>query len=143
MMNETVARIVDLMFDNAEMTEEVTALRDEVMNNCQERYSDLVASGMSEDDAVAAVVESLRGMEDVISQYERKTRRAAAAHTAENAANANESEEAGERNLVFAAEEIHEISLTLVSEDVTLEESDDDSYHIVWDAGVDPQIDVN
>ena len=71
-MNDTVARIVDLMFENTEMTEEVAALRDEVMNNCQERFFDLVESGVSEDDASSAVVESLKGMEDVVNQYQRK-----------------------------------------------------------------------
>ena len=76
-MNDTVARIVDLMFENTEMTEEVAALRDEVMNNCQERFFDLVESGVSEDDAISAVVESLKGMEDVVNQYQRKSRRAA------------------------------------------------------------------
>ena len=34
-MNATVARIVEIMFQDTEMSEEVQALRDEVMNNCQ------------------------------------------------------------------------------------------------------------
>ena len=56
-MNATVARIVEIMFQDTEMSEEVQALRDEVMNNCQERYNDMVARGLSEDAAIAAVRE--------------------------------------------------------------------------------------
>ena len=55
MMNDTVARIVEIMFQDVEVNDEVTAIRDEVMNNCQERYNDLVNAGISEDDAIAAV----------------------------------------------------------------------------------------
>ncbi len=137
-MNETVARIVDLMFDNAEMTEEVSALRDEVMNNCQERFHDLVASGVSEDDAIAAVIESLRGMEDVIGQYQRKNRRTAYAQpqpAAEYTA-ADETDDVpviGARDLVFSPEELHRIDLTLISEDVELLPSDDGMYHVQWE----------
>ena len=139
MMNDTVARIVDLMFENTEMNEEVAALRDEVMNNCQERYSDLTSSGMREDDAVAAVVESLKGMEDVIAQYRRKSRRAAEHHAAEYAPPAGEDDtETGERHLIFASAEIHRIDLSLVSEDVTLEASHDADYHVIWNVDDDP-----
>lgn len=130
MMNDTVARIVDLMFDNVEMNEEVAALRDEVMNNCQDRYSDLVNSGMAEDDAVAAVVESLRGMEDVIAQYQRKSRQhsqpAAAYETYTDVMD-------GEQEACFSAGEVSRIDLVLESEDVTVEPSDDHMYHVLWE----------
>ncbi len=58
-MNTTVARIVEIMFQNTQMSDEVQALKDEVMNNCQERYQDMIDRGMDEDEAVAAVVDSL------------------------------------------------------------------------------------
>ena len=144
-MNDTVARIVDLMFENVEMNEEVAALRDEVMNNCQERYSDLVGSGMPEDDAVAAVIESLKGMEDVIGQYSKKSRKAAASsHVPEYRVSdeAETVEEGSERHMIFSARELHRIEVTLVNEDVCLEPSDDNDYHILWDAEEDPLIQV-
>ncbi len=71
-MNKTVARIVELLFDGLEESEEIRLLREEVMNNCQERYEDLTAQGLSEDDAIAAVVHSLEGMESMLSSYPRK-----------------------------------------------------------------------
>ncbi len=70
-MNHTVTRIVELLFQDLIPSEEVTALHDEVLTNCQERFSDLVSSGMNEDDAIAAVVESLKGMEQVLADYPR------------------------------------------------------------------------
>lgn len=131
MMNETVTRIVEIMFQDVEMNEETAAILDEVMNNCQERYNDLVSSGMAEDDAVAAVIESLKGMEDVLAPYKRK-----ANHAESDDAESDD----GERNLAFAAQEIHKIDLCLVNEDVTLEPSDDDDYHILWNANDNPLV---
>ena len=68
-MNETVKKIVDLLFAKTVDNEETRALHDEVMNNCQEHYADLVARGLSEDDAIHEVILSLKGMEDVIAEY--------------------------------------------------------------------------
>jgi len=138
MMNDTVARIVDLMFENTEMNEEVAALRDEVMNNCQDRYSDLVSSGVPEDDAVAAVVESLKGMDDVIAQYSRKSRRTVEHHVPPQDREECEEPDSGEQHLVFLAHEIHQINLALVNEDVALETSPDGDYHVIWDADDSP-----
>ena len=135
MMNDTVARIVEIMFQDVEMNEETAAIRDEVMNNCQERYSDLLASGMAEDDAIAAVIESLKGMEDVLAPYKRKVRR----HVEETA----DEEDDPEQHLTFAASTVHKIDLTLINEDVTLEASDDDDYHITWNKENSPLLQVN
>ena len=65
-MNATVQRIVELLFEDLEISAEVQAIKDEVMNNCQERYEDLLAQGLSEDEATGAVVESLKGRVTVI-----------------------------------------------------------------------------
>ena len=70
-MNATVERIVNLLFEDVVMTEETEAIRDEVMNNCQERYAALIADGYAEDDAIGAVVESLKGMDDMLREYPR------------------------------------------------------------------------
>lgn len=136
MMNETVARIVEIMFQDVEKNEETDAIRDEVMNNCQERFIDLTTSGMNEDDAIAAVIESLKGMEDVLAPY-KKVRRPA------EELDDMDDEESGERNMAFRAEEIHQVSVCLVSEDITLEASDDDEYHVIWDADESPMVDVS
>ena len=134
MMNDTVARIVEIMFQDVEMNEETAAIRDEVMNNCQERYTDLIASGIAEDDAIAAVIESLKGMEDVLAPYKRKAHR--------HVEVADEDDDP-EQNLTFAAHEIHKIDLSLISESVNIEASDDADYHITWNKEDNPQIQAN
>ena len=80
-MNQTVKRIVDILFQDVVENEETIALHEELMNNCQEHYQDLISRGLSEDEAVGEVVDSLKGMKDVIAQYPRKA--AAADGTAE------------------------------------------------------------
>ena len=72
-MNQTVKRIVDILFQDTVENDETRALHEELMNNCQEHYQDLISRGLSEDEAVAEVVESLKGMKDVIGQYPKKT----------------------------------------------------------------------
>lgn len=54
------------------MTAEAQAMHDELMTNCQDRFDDLVARGKSEDDAIAGVIESLKGMEEVVAAYPKK-----------------------------------------------------------------------
>ena len=71
-MNATVKRIVELMFQDTEMTDEVKALQEELLNNCPERFEDRMAQGCTEDEAIAAVVESLKGMQEVIDGYPKK-----------------------------------------------------------------------
>ena len=136
MMNDTVARIVEIMFQDVEENEEVAAIRDEVMNNCQERYQDLVSSGVGEDDAVAAVIESLKGMEEVLAPYRKKVHR-----PAEDMDDMDD-EASGEQHAAFASYLVNKIDVALVNEDVNIEASDDDCYHVIWDADKNPLINV-
>ncbi len=71
-MNATIAKIVELLFEDLVETEETIAIREEILQNCQERYQDLREAGIGEDDAIHAVIESLSGMEEMLSEYPRK-----------------------------------------------------------------------
>ena len=71
-MNEWIERMVNGLFEKIEETEEVRALRDEVLSDCEERCEDLLAAGESEAEARKKVAESLAGMEDMLSGYRRK-----------------------------------------------------------------------
>ena len=42
-MNDTITKIVALLFEDLEETDETVALHDEILQNCQERYADLTA----------------------------------------------------------------------------------------------------
>lgn len=125
-MNDTVARIIEIMFQDVEMNEEVSAIRDEVMNNCQERYNDLLASGMNEDDAIAAVIESLKGMDDVLAPYKRREE-----HTV------------GKWHYVYNDTQVQKIELNLVSESMIIEPAEDDMYHVIWDGDATPLVQCN
>ena len=142
-MNATVARIVEIMFQDTEMNEEVQALKDEVMNNCQERYNDMIARGLSEDEATAAVVDSLKGMEEVISQYPRK--KAEEDDFDEDELDDDDDEDEDEDTEVdhtFDPESIRMIRVNLISDDVTVESSFDDRIHVCYDREDLPNLEV-
>jgi len=71
-MNATIRKIVDLLFEDLVESEETNAIREEILQNCQDRYQDLREAGISEDDAIHAVIESLNGMDEMLSEYPRK-----------------------------------------------------------------------
>ena len=125
-MNETVARIVELLFQDVEMNDEVKAIRDEVMDNCQERFVDLQNRGMQEDEAIAEVVESLKGMEEVLAGYPRK------GSAAQEQAPVDAAEVHGE--MTFNAESLRRLSVNMTYEDVTVEPSPDAQVHVLAQA---------
>lgn len=129
-MNTTVARIVEILFQDTEMNDEVKALQDEVLNNCQDRFEDMLARGLSEDEAIAAVVESLKGMEEVLADYPKK-------HPAEEtdastaAPKAEENDDAvAEADLAFDFADVQKIDVNVICDDVNFEHSDDGKVHV-------------
>ena len=64
-MNASITGIIDVLFKDTAMNNETRALYEELLNNCQEHYDDLVSRGVSETEALDAVVESLQGMKEV------------------------------------------------------------------------------
>ena len=71
-MNTKVSGMVDALFENVVWSDEVKALHDELMDNCQAHYEDLLHDGKSEEEALAAVKESLSGIDEIIQKYARK-----------------------------------------------------------------------
>lgn len=68
-MNPTIEKIIDLMFRGIPENEETSAIREELLTNSQARYEDLIASGLSPDDALGQVLDNLRSMESVLDEY--------------------------------------------------------------------------
>lgn len=130
-MNDRVSSIVDALFHDVIWTEEVKALHDELMDNCQTRYADLLREGMSEEDAIAAVLESLNGMEEVIGKYPKK----------ENEAE-EEKQETTHHDRVFDTREIDTIKVVMAATDVILAPSTDEKVHVIWNNEIDPLIDL-
>ncbi len=119
-MNRTVARIVELLFEDVAESEEVLALKEEVMDNSQERYEDMVRQGLSEDDAIAAVIRSLEGMETLLADYPKKEK-----------TNPFEKEPGGERTgtaVKIDADRLRNLSIVLVDADVKVSEGDGFTY---------------
>ena len=120
-MNQTVKRIVDILFQDTVENDETRALHEELMNNCQEHYQDLIGRGLSEDEAVAEVVDSLKGMKDVIAQYPKK----AAGETA----GCDEDDEG--KSWVFAGVDVLKVETS--DQDVEVNTSADGAIHIYCD----------
>lgn len=133
-MNERVSSIVDALFHDVVWTDEVKAMHDELMDNCQTRYADLLREGVSEEDAIGAVLESLKGMEEVIGKYPKKENKAAA--------EAQEVQEATYHDRAFDTQEIDTIKVIMGVTDVNLAPSRDDKVHVIWDDEMDPLIDL-
>ena len=71
-MNATICGMIDVLFKDTVDTIETRTMREELLNNCLEHYNDLISRGLSETEAIDAVVESLNGMKEVIDEYPRK-----------------------------------------------------------------------
>ena len=74
-MNASIQGIIDHMFKDTVDNAETRALHEELLNNCLEHYDDLISRGMSETEAIDAVVDSLKGMKEVIDEYPKKNRK--------------------------------------------------------------------
>ncbi len=141
-MNQSIAGIVDLLFKDVVVNEETTALHEELMNNCQDRYADLVSHGFTEAEALDAVVESLKGMKDVLNEYPRKD--AAPAEEAKPEAqpepaagpspDAHAAAEApGPDDFTFDPAAVTVLHTSLVEQDVTVLPSGDQLIHVRCD----------
>ena len=119
-MNQTVKRIVDLLFEDTVENEETRTLHEELMNNCQEHYEDLIRRGLSEDEATGEVVDSLKGMKDVIDEYPKKSR------TAQNGA-----EEPAGGNWTYPGIDILQAETT--DQDIHVSPSADGMIHVYCD----------
>lgn len=62
-MNHTIEQIVNAMFAGAPRTDEVRALYEETRHNSQTLYQSLLERGVSGEEAMSAVTDSLRGVE--------------------------------------------------------------------------------
>ncbi len=132
-MNATIAKIVNLLFEDLVETEETIAIREEILQNCQERYQDLREAGISEDDAIHAVIESLSGMDEMLSEYPRKAEEPAVAP--EPAEAEKESDEEAEEVRAWSCDPIHspihEIRMEhMGSADVYVKPSQDHLIHV-------------
>lgn len=127
-MNPTVKRIVDLLFEDTVENEETNVLHEELMNNCQEHFEDLTAQGLSEDEAIGAVVESLKGMKDVLDEYPKKNR-----PEADGEMNGNGADDPRGSCQTFDAVSVNRLHVETVSNDVTVATAPSDRITVFCD----------
>ena len=120
-MNQTVKRIVDLLFEDTVENEETNALHEELMNNCQEHYEDLIRRGLNEEEATEEVVDSLKGMKDVIAEYPKKNSGTAQSRTEETAGG----------SWTFAG--IDRLTAETTDQDIAVSPSPDGAVHVFCD----------
>ena len=117
-MNTKVTQMIELLFRDVAPSEEVQALREEVLNNCQDRFEDLVRGGLREEEALAAVMESLKGMEDVLKEYPRKEEEKTEESSEQAREDTQEKKQPEPDTAAFRPEEIHAIHAQLAGCDV-------------------------
>lgn len=132
-MNETIRRVIEMMFEGTEETEEVKALRDEVLANAQDRYEDCRGHGLTEDEAVGAVLESLKGMSEVIDEYPKKQRPRVQKVVWDDGHEDNFDEETPSSYLF--TDDIRKLDVNLLDEDVTIRASEDNAWHVELEDG--------
>ncbi|MBR2823266.1 MAG: DUF4097 family beta strand repeat protein [Clostridia bacterium] len=124
-MNTRVEQMVELLFQKVEFSEEVRALHDEVMNNCQERFTDLVHRGLSEEEAAAAVMESLQGMEEVLAGYPQREETAEKAGKSDASPETDGKQKEQEGSWAFRPEEVQKLDIQVAGCQVEIGESTD------------------
>lgn len=134
-MNATIHGIIDTMFKDTVNTAETRALHEELLNNCLEHYDDLISRGLSETEAIDAVVESLKGMQEVIDEYPKKPgaekkEEIPAEPAAEPAAAPEKPVEENSRDRVYNPADIRKINTELKDGDLTVTPSADGMIHV-------------
>ena len=139
-MNATICGLIDTLFKDTVDTIETRTMREELLNNCLEHYHDLLSRGLSETEAVDAVVESLNGMKEIIDEYPKKPgaeKKDSFFDQADSVEKTEPDEEPATEEVpadrVFSAESIHSIRSNLRSNDITVGRSGDGRIHVRCD----------
>ena len=136
-MNATICGLIDTLFKDTVDTIETRTMREELLNNCLEHYQDLISRGLSETEAIDAVVESLNGMREIIDEYPKKPEaqkpepKEEPSEPEKKTAPVQEiPEEEVPTDRVFSPERIRSIRTNLRSNDITVGLSPDGRIHV-------------
>ena len=156
-MHASVEAIVNRLFEGVKENDNLRALREEITNNCQEHFTDLLRQGYSPEEAEKEIQESLQGMEEVIEslQVEEKPEPVPEASAeddpfrkdAEPVRINEDGEKQADRSipedrervsesgvLLLSPAEVSTLKIQAASEDIQLEASPDEKIRILWDA---------
>lgn len=71
-MNERIKKHIDLLFESAPKTRKAMDLKEELLQNTNEKYQDLIGNGYSEEDAFQNVVASIGDVTELFDDLEDK-----------------------------------------------------------------------
>lgn len=71
-MNDKIRVYVNELFENAPNTKKVNDLKDEIISNANDKYSDLISDGKSEEDAYNKVIQEIGNVEELLQEIERE-----------------------------------------------------------------------
>ena len=141
-MRQEIQAIIDPLFRDVEPTEEARSLREELAADLEDRYADLLASGMDGEAALAQLRDAVTGFEAVTADLPHRRAPeapaieapaieapAAAAPAAEKAVPAPDRPEDGGESLPVAG--LSRLCVRLASEDLRVELSPDDRLHLL------------
>lgn len=138
-MNATICGLIDTLFKDTLDTIETRTMKEELLNNCLEHYQDLIGRGLSETEAIDAVVESLNGMKEIIDEYPKKPEAQRSetfdekVKTSGTAPVTETTEEEFPAERIYNPDEIRSIRTNLRSNDVTVGRSGDGMIHVRCD----------
>lgn len=72
-MNERIVRHMDMLFDAAPRTRKTLELKQEMTQNANDKYQDLLADGYSEEDAYQNVIGSIGDVSELFEDLEERT----------------------------------------------------------------------
>ena len=136
-MNATICGMIDVLFKDTVDTIETRTMREELLNNCLEHYNDLISRGLSETEAIDAVVESLNGMKEVIDEYPKKPDAEKKEEPVQEPEEEFKSffdqeqpEEEVPADRIYSSDDIRSIRTNLRSNDITVGRSSDGLIHV-------------
>ncbi|MGX7108828.1 permease prefix domain 1-containing protein [Facklamia miroungae] len=71
---EVIKSYLDSMFSKVESTDETLRLKEEILQNMEDKYHDLRASGLSEHEAIGKVITEFGNIDEIIQAYHLQTR---------------------------------------------------------------------
>ena len=72
-MNERIVKHMDMLFEAAPRTRKTLELKQEMTQNANDKYQDLIAEGYSDEDAYQNVIGSIGDVSELFEDLEEKT----------------------------------------------------------------------
>ena len=72
-MNDKIRVYVNELFENAPNTKRANDLKDEIISNANDKYSDLISDGKTEKEAYDKVIQEIGNVDELLQEIERES----------------------------------------------------------------------